>query len=132
MATNSSALFSNVGRSDPLEFWTRRGPNYKRIAEFLDLDAGELSKLSGVSRKSVRLDARIPQDLKERLDEIANTCTLVAEYFDGDAQRTALWFAVKNPMLGDTSPRDMIRAGRAAKLLKFIMEAREANTGSGA
>ncbi len=132
MASSPTALFSNVGRTDPLEFWTKHGLDYKRIAEFLDLDAGELSRLSGVSRKSVRLDCRIPRDLKVRLDEIANICTLVAEYFGGDAQRTALWFTVKNPMLGETSPRDMIRAGRAAKLLKFIMEARDANTGRGA
>lgn len=130
MVTNPGALFSNVRRSDPLDFWTKRGPDYKRIAEFLNLDTGELSRLSGVSRKSVRLDARIPRDLRARLDEIANICTLVAEYFDGDAQRTALWFTTKNPMLGETSPRDMIRAGRAGKLLKFIVEARNANTGS--
>jgi len=126
MATNPAGLFSNVGRTDPLSFRTKHGLDYRRIAEFLELDIGELSRLSGVSQKSVRLDARIPRDLKARLDEIANICTLVAEYFSGDAQRTALWFTVKNPMLGDSSPRDMIRAGRATKLLKFIMEAREA------
>jgi hypothetical protein len=131
MPTSPAAIFSNVGRSDPLEFWSKHGLNYKRIADFLDLDAGELSRLSGVSQKSVRLDARIPRDLKERLDEIANICTLVAEYFGGDAQRTAMWFTLRNPMLGDTAPRDMIRAGRAAKLLRFIMEARDANTGRG-
>jgi hypothetical protein len=129
MAHAAAPLFANVGRPDPLSFRTGQGPDYKRIAEFLQLDAGELSRLSGISRKSVRLDARIPQELKTRLDEMANICTLVAEYFEGDAERTALWFTVKNPMLGEMSPRDMIRLGRAAKLLKFIMEAREANKG---
>lgn len=131
MATNTADLFSNVSRNDPLHFRTQQGADYRRIAEFLGLDTAELSRLSGVSPRSVRLDARIPQDLKERLDEIANICTLVADYFDGDGQRTALWFTVRNPMLGDISPRDMIRAGRAPKLLRFIMEARTANTGRG-
>lgn len=30
-------------------------------------------------------------------------------------------------MIGDISPRDMIRFGRYKRLLKFVMEARDAN-----
>ena len=47
----------------------------------LSRQTNELSKLGGISKKSVRLDSRIPRDLKERLEQIANICNLVAEYF---------------------------------------------------
>jgi hypothetical protein len=56
----------------------------------------------------------------------------VAGYFEGDIEKTALWFRTPNPMLGNISPRDMIRFGRYKRLLKFVTEAREANTSSAA
>lgn len=40
--------------------------------------------------------------------------------FGGDAEKTALWFRTKNPMLGDVSPRDMIRLRRFDRLRRFI------------
>jgi len=33
------------------------------------------------------------------------------------------WFKARNPLLGDVSPRDMIRLGRYEKLRKFIISA---------
>ncbi len=59
-----------------------------------------------------RFDDQITKDLKRRLFEIANICELMAGYFNGDIQKTALWFKIKNPALGGFSPRDMIRYGR--------------------
>ena len=84
------ALFKNVHQSDPLQFWSNHGLDYKRVTDFLDLNTSELSKIGGVSKRSVRLDSRIPQALKVRLEQIANICALVAEYFGGDIERTAL------------------------------------------
>lgn len=124
------ALFSNIHRKDPLEFWSQHGLDYRKVTDFLDLDTDELSKIGGVSKRSVRLDSRIPRELAIRLEQIANICALVADYFEGDVARTALWFRTPNPMLGDISPRDMIRYGRFKKLLKFVTEAREANSSS--
>jgi len=124
MPTNHGQLYANIHQSDPLEFWANHGLNYSRVSEFLEFDTNALSKLSGVSKKSVRLDNRIPRDLKERLEQIANICNLVAEYFNGDTQKTALWFKTVNPMIGEITPRDMIRFGRYKKLLKFITQAR--------
>jgi len=128
MAISPESLFKSVRRSDPLAFWSRHGLDYRRVSDFLDLDTNELSKLAGVSKKSVRLDDRIPRDLKERLEQIANICALVAEYFESDAAQTALWFRTPNPLLGEIAPRDMIRLGRYKKLLKFVLDAQEANT----
>lgn len=131
MSTTQRALFRNIHETDPLDFWSNHGLNYRRVTEFLDLDTNELSKLGGVSKSSVRLDHRIPQDLKDRLEQIANICALVATFFDGDLQKTALWFRTPNPSLGNVIPRDMIRFGRFKKLLSFITDALEANTPGG-
>jgi uncharacterized protein (DUF2384 family) len=125
MSTSHSELFATVPSNDPLNFWSGPGQqlDYRRVSEFLDLDANELSKLGGVSKKSVRFDERIPHELSVRLEQIAVICARVANYFGGDAEKTALWFRLPNPMLGEISPRDMIRYGRFKKLMKFIMDA---------
>jgi len=57
---------------------------------------------------------------------------LVAEFFDGDPRKTALWFRTPNPLLGDVSPRNMIRYGRYMRLHRFVLQAREDNTSSAA
>ena len=121
----SSTLYGTVSRSDPLNFWAGQGLDYGSVSKFLDFSKKELSKIGGVAIRSVRLDKRIPNDLKEHLEQIANVCNLVAEFFDGDKQKTVLWFRTSNPMLGDMSPRDMIRFGRHKRLQKFVLAARE-------
>lgn len=126
-AMAQEALFRNIHPTDPLKFWSGHGLDYHKVSDFLDLNTEELSKIGGVSKRSVRLDSRIPRDLAARLEQIANICALVAGYFDGDIGKTALWFRTPNPMLGDIPPRDMIRFGRYKRLLKFVTEARETN-----
>jgi hypothetical protein len=48
---------------------------------------------------------------------------LVAQAFDGDVEKAVAWFKARNPLLGDVSPRDMIRLGRYERLRKFIIAA---------
>jgi hypothetical protein len=72
---------------------------------------------------SVRYDEKIPKDVFDRLQEIANICELVAQHFSGDVRKTALWFKTKNPLFGNIAPRDMIRYGRYERLRRFITEA---------
>lgn len=131
MTMPQAALFKTVPESDPMKFWSNHGCNYKRVSEFLEFDRNELSKLGGVSRESVRFDNKIPADLRERLEQIANIITLVAEYFEGDVRKTTLWFRTPNPMLGEISPRDMIRFGRYRRLSKYVQQARQANEARG-
>jgi hypothetical protein len=100
--------------------------DYKRIAELVQLSKADLSKLAGVAKSSVRFDANIPVPVAERLREIANIANLVAEFFNGDAQKVGLWFELPNPILGNISPRNMIRAGRYKRLINFVLDAREA------
>jgi hypothetical protein len=52
---------------------------------------------------------------------------LVAQFFDGDAAKTALWFKTPNPLLGNLSPRDMIRYGRYDRLRRFVLDALDEN-----
>jgi hypothetical protein len=117
-------LFETVARSDPLKFWANHGAlDYDKVRNFLGLDKTDLSRVASVRKSSVRFDDRIPAELKERLEQIANICSLVAQHFDDDARKTAIWFQTENPLLGNMSPRDMIRYGRFAKLRRFIYEA---------
>lgn len=122
-----STLFNSISTSDPLDFKSSKGFDYKSVSHFLDFDKNDLSKIAGVSEATVRLDKKIPRQLALRLDQIANICSLVAEFFDGDPQRTQLWFHTANPMLGYVRPRDMIRLGRYERLLRYVQEARAEN-----
>jgi hypothetical protein len=119
----ADTLFRTVSDVDHLGFWSKTGFRAKSVAEFLELQNADVAKITHVARNSVRFDDEIPRDMRERLEEIAVICNLVAQFFLGDAQKTALWFRTKNPMLGDISPRDMIRFGRYDKLRRFIIEA---------
>jgi hypothetical protein len=58
-----------------------------------------------------------------RQGELEQLCEHVVGFFEGDVAKTALWFRLPNPLLGDVSPRDMIRYGRYARLQEFVMEA---------
>jgi len=121
-----SQLFGNVARQDHLRFRHDGQLDYKKVASFFDLSKKDLSSIAEVEKSSVRFDEKIPADLAQRLDEIANIANLVADVFAGDAEKTALWFKTPNYMLGEVAPRDMIRMGRYKRLLKFIQEARDA------
>jgi len=116
------SLFETIP-ADHLEFG--RGPSFnpKRVPELLGLKKEDVSRLASVSVKSVRYDDAIPEQVRERLEEIANTINLVADAFDGDRDKTIAWFRARNPLLGDVSPKDMIRLGRYERLRKFIINA---------
>jgi hypothetical protein len=120
-------LFRNVRDRDYLGFWADQTLRTREVAEFLRLKKPDVAKVAGVAPSSVRFDHKIPREVYERLEEIANICALVAEYFEGDVAKTALWFRTRNPLLGDIAPRDMIRFGRYGKLRQFVMEALSEN-----
>ena len=79
----------------------------KRFAELVR----SLSEAGGVARG------------KAGQGELEQLCEHVVGFFEGDVNRAALWFRLPNPLLGDVSPRDMIRYGRYAKLQQFVVEA---------
>lgn len=124
---NPAALFSTVPAHDHLGFYADQALKSKAVAQFLDLEKADVARIANVATASVRFDEKIPKDVLDRLVEIANVCALVAEFFEGDAHKTALWFKTPNPQFGGVSPRDMIRYGRYKKLLQFVLAAREDN-----
>lgn len=123
MSATAEALFKTVPRTDPLKFWANNGLSSRKVVEFLQLDRDDVAKISHVSSNSVRYDEKIPKELREHLEQIAVVCTLVADFFSGDVTKTALWFRTPNPMMGNISPREMIRYGRMPKLQKVILNA---------
>lgn len=123
MKTLGSDIFSTVPEKDYLSVFEGEKPNYNRIVKFLDFKKEDISKATEVSLSSVRYDNKIPKELHERFREWAILLNLVAEHFKGDAKKTTLWFTAPNPLLGNITPRDMIRFGRYKKLFKFIFNA---------
>jgi hypothetical protein len=116
-------LFSTIPARDYLGFWVNQVLDPQRVTKFLSLDKREVARISGVSPTSVRWDHKIPQEVVQHLTGIAVICGLVAQFFEGDAIKTQLWFQTKNPMLGNISPRDMVRYGRHEKLNRFVLDA---------
>jgi hypothetical protein len=117
-------IYANVPREIPDAFLSDGVPDPRKTAAFLKFSADDVATAAGVPRRTVRLDAKITEGVRTRLMEIATICALVAEHFAGDLDKTHLWFTTRNPLLGDISPREMIRYGLYKKVLRFVQEAR--------
>lgn len=116
-------IFATVPKKDYLSLFDKDEPRYNRIVDFLEFKKEDISKATDVPLSSVRYDDKIPQELHERIREWAILLNLVAGHFKGDPNKTTLWFTTPNPLLGNETPRDMIRFGRYKKLFKFIINA---------
>ncbi len=123
MGVPPASLFSTVPSHDYLQFWQAGRFQPQRVARFLDLSKEEVAQLAGIAISSVRFDRKTPRDLIERLTQIGATCTLAAEFFQGNATKTALWLSAPNPLLGNVSPREMIRSGRHDELRRLVLDA---------
>lgn len=120
-------IFSNIPKKDYLFLLNKGEACSSKVIEFVGFKKEDVAKATGVPLQSIRYDGRMPQILKDRVTEWANLFNLVAQFFDGDGVKTALWFKTTNPMLGNISPKDMLRFGRYQKLLKFVLNALSEN-----
>jgi hypothetical protein len=125
--SQSASLFSSVPEKDHFHFFEKGEPDGRKVAEFLKYKKEDVSVAANVPVSSVRYDAKMPSDLRERLVEWATAINLVGSHFN-EVNKTMLWFQISNPQLGGMSPRDMIRVGRFKKLLRFIQIALDENT----
>jgi|SRR5579871_4339694 len=123
----SPSVFSTVPEKDFLKLFNGNEPNYQNVNKFTRFKKEEISKATGISVNSIRYDKNIPPELRDRFIEWGNLLNLVAGFFKGDVHKTALWFTVQNPLLGNMSPRDMIRFGRYKRLMSFVVNALEEN-----
>lgn len=124
MPTADAGLFDTVPRRDFLSLF-REGaaePNCAEVVNFLRFKKDDVSTATGVRSHSIRFDDRIPPDLRNRIREWAILLNLVAGHFDGNSDKTYMWFTMPNPLLGNMAPRDMIRLGRFRKLLRFVVD----------
>ncbi len=130
MESLNHSLFSNIATTKIPLFYKKNGElDYRQVVSiFLKLTNDDLAKIANISVKSVRFENdRMPTALKERIIEIKNVCELVAEMMGGSLEKTQLWFTTKNQMLGNITPRDMIRYGRYSKLLDILMDIKSGN-----
>lgn len=127
METLSGNIFDTVAKEDYLSLFKGKQLQYNRIKGFLEFKNEDISTATGVPLESIRFDERIPREVLERMKEWANVLNLIAEHFNGDDRKTALWFTTPNPLLGNITPRDMIRLGRYRKLFKFIFNSLSEN-----
>jgi uncharacterized protein (DUF2384 family) len=118
------SLFNTVSSQDGLNFWRGNVLDFQRVRDFTGLESRDLARIAGVAKSSVRFDAKAPKEVREHLENIANICNLIFQFFQSDV-KTKLWLQTPNPMLGNMSPRDMIRFGRFAKLQRFVTQAME-------
>jgi hypothetical protein len=116
------ALFDTVPKEDPLALFHDGYTNYERVVKLLDFKKRDVAQASRVSLQSIRYDQKMPKELEERIREWAIALSLVGQYFR-DEHKTVLWFRTSNPLLGNITPRDLIKVGRFKKLYRFILNA---------
>ncbi len=119
-------VFTNLPK-DPFDLF-QKGNNIKgeRIVKILQYKKKEFYQASGVKLSLIRYDKKMPKELKERMIEWATALNLVADFFQ-DNDKTIRWFFTPNPCLGEQTPRNMIRIGRAKQLMRFIRNALSEN-----
>ncbi len=120
------SLLRTIPEKDLLHLFKEGVPDGSKVVDFLKYKKADVAAAANIPIKSVRYDQKIPTELQERLTEWAVAINLIACFFK-DEEKTLLWFATPNPMLGGMTPRDMIRVGRFKKLLHFIQTALDEN-----
>lgn len=126
MATHCHSLFKNIPKKDFLHLFSDGEPDPKKILNLLKYNNQDIATATNIRANSIRYDEKMPIELKERLIDWAIALNLVANFFK-DEQKTILWFRTPNHLLGDMTPRDMIKVGRFKKLFKFIKTALDEN-----
>ena len=111
---------------DGMQLFKKGQPNGKKIVDLLEYKKREIAQASGVKSQLIRYDDKIPKELKKRLFEWATTINLVNTYFQ-DSEKTMIWFNTPNALLGEFTPKDLIRMGKSKRLLKFVRNALDEN-----
>lgn len=102
-------------------------PQAQKVVDLLKYRKADVAAATNVPLGSIRYDAKMPDELRERITEWAIAINLVGGFFENET-KTMLWLQTPNPLLSDLSPREMIRTGRFKKLLKLIRTALAENT----
>jgi len=123
MQAATPELFSTLPTS-LLPIWDAPGKvNAERLAKLLEFSKKDIAEAANVNPHSFSYGGKLPPVVAERLYEWATALELVAGFFDGNADKTVIWFKSPNPLLGDLPPMYLIRIGRAGKLIRIIRDA---------
>lgn len=108
-----------------LGFFTETGDlKIDEVGEFLSISRSELASAFGLSADKLRPE-RMSSLTKERIKELAAALEYVAETFDNDINKAKHWINSPNLNFGGSSPKNVILKGRANKVIKFIVSAKE-------
>ena len=119
------ALFDSIPE-DRLQFGVGRSFDPKRVQSFLGLSKEEVASLAEVSPASVRFDKAMPDAVRQRMLELGLLMNRVAEVFEGDPDKTQVWFRIPNRELANRSPSELIQRGQWEKLRQLTLEASDA------
>jgi hypothetical protein len=125
---HSTDVFASLGTGALPGLWDAPGkPSLKEITRILEFTKKAVAQGARIPESKFSLAHGLPIELEDRLREWAMIIEIVAQHFDGDSERTALWFRLPNPLLGGFEPREMIRFGRANQLRRVVTDAVEGN-----
>ena len=121
-------LYGTVPPSRHMPFYDGEETDLSKVSRFFDLSKDNLKDITGLPKKQLKFqNPKIPKPLKEYIIEIASICELVANNFNGDIEKTALWFRLENPLLGNVSPNFMIKSSLHKELKRFVLDAMDGN-----
>lgn len=131
MTRLESALFNTVPKQDFFRFFEKNQEgvprvNSKKVVDFLEFSKDDVAAATNHAKVSVRYDDKMPIELRERIEEWGIAINLVGSFFNNE-EKTMMWFRIPNPLLGNMTPRDMIRIGKFKRLMRFIQTALEEN-----
>lgn len=102
----NSEIFSTVPKKDFLNFFVANQVMTHRVLAFLEIDLKDFCRHEG-------------KDLAVKWAVLLN---VVAQHFDGNKQKTKLWFFIENPVFNWITPREMLLSGQTDKVLKIVQE----------
>lgn len=104
MAKAGPPLFRTVPQKDYFDLFHNGGVlDAEKVVKLLKYKKEDISVAANIPIASVRLDNKMPAELKARLTEWATALNLVAGFFN-DQDKTVLWFCIPNPLLGECPP----------------------------
>lgn len=122
MPATQEGMIADQMMQGQFEFLNARGEveNPQGLADFLGFDKKALAGAAGLPRNSVNLSQDIPIELSRLFKSWAVLLRLVAHFFEGNLDKTAMWFNTPNYLLGGLEPREYLVYGREQKLREII------------
>lgn len=127
MTETNAALFNTIPSKNYFHLRKENQADYAKVRELLNFKVDDIAKATKTPKQKIRFDQKMPEQLKTIMEEWATAIQLVADFFNGNLEKTVLWFKTPNYLLGNISPRDMIRLGKYHKLLFMIQSSLNQN-----